>query len=366
MPLVSLAEVLDPAYAAGRGVGAFNVIGVEHAEGIVAGAESAGLPVVLQVSENCVRFHAALAPIGDAVLAIARAAPREISHLVLREARVRQHALTGKLYLPSSLLVRENRRQRMKHCAGLEGQLIVRKMRGRKGACDLYVIERLFESLPGQRIHKIQIEIPYPGGLDLLDGSMRVVGRMNAAQDFQRPGIEALRAQGDAVDARVGVTGEPAALDRAWICLQGNFRIVRKSDSLLEDAEQPRKLLWLKQARRSAAEKHRVHPPVLDPRRLDVEVPDERIDVRRIGLTGLQLMRIEIAVRAFAHAPGHVHVKRQRFADHTRLDRGPGADIARAASASRSARIALPRWLKAFFCAGSSSAAVRDNSGSQK
>src|SRR6201996_3698794 len=74
MPLVSLAEVLDPAYAAGRGVGAFNVIGVEHAEGIVAGAESAGLPVVLQVSENCVRFHAALAPIGDAVLAIARAA----------------------------------------------------------------------------------------------------------------------------------------------------------------------------------------------------------------------------------------------------------------------------------------------------
>jgi fructose-bisphosphate aldolase class II len=30
--------------------------------------------VVLQVSENCVRFHAALAPIGEAVLAIARAA----------------------------------------------------------------------------------------------------------------------------------------------------------------------------------------------------------------------------------------------------------------------------------------------------
>src|ERR1700743_1109397 len=74
MPPVRLAEGLDPAYAAGRGVGAFNVIGVEHAEGIVAGAESAGLPVVLQVSENCVRFHAALAPMGDAVLAIARAA----------------------------------------------------------------------------------------------------------------------------------------------------------------------------------------------------------------------------------------------------------------------------------------------------
>jgi fructose-bisphosphate aldolase class II len=74
MPLASLGEILGPAYAAGRGVGAFNVIGVEHAEGIVAGAESAGLPVVLQVSENCVRFHGALAPIGEAVLAVAQAA----------------------------------------------------------------------------------------------------------------------------------------------------------------------------------------------------------------------------------------------------------------------------------------------------
>jgi len=74
MPLVNLSEVLGPAYAAGHGVGAFNVIGVEHAEGIVAGAESARLPVVLQVSENCVRFHGALAPIGEAVLAVARAA----------------------------------------------------------------------------------------------------------------------------------------------------------------------------------------------------------------------------------------------------------------------------------------------------
>jgi fructose-bisphosphate aldolase class II len=74
MPLARLSELTGPAYAAGRGVGAFNVIGLEHAEGIVAGAEAAGLPVVLQVSENCLRFHGALAPIGAAVLAVARAA----------------------------------------------------------------------------------------------------------------------------------------------------------------------------------------------------------------------------------------------------------------------------------------------------
>jgi fructose-bisphosphate aldolase class II len=74
MPLVSAAEIVGAAHAAGHGAAAFNVIGIEHAEAIVAGAEKAGAPVVLQVSENCVAYHGALAPIGCAVLAVAGAA----------------------------------------------------------------------------------------------------------------------------------------------------------------------------------------------------------------------------------------------------------------------------------------------------
>ena len=68
MPLVSRAR------AAGNGIGAFNVILLEHAEAIVAGAEAAGLPVVLQVSQNAVRYHGALAPIVLATLAVAEQA----------------------------------------------------------------------------------------------------------------------------------------------------------------------------------------------------------------------------------------------------------------------------------------------------
>ncbi len=64
MPLAApMADIVGPARAAGRGVGAFNVIGIEHAEAIVAGAEAAGAPVVLQISENCVAYHGALGPI---------------------------------------------------------------------------------------------------------------------------------------------------------------------------------------------------------------------------------------------------------------------------------------------------------------
>ena len=74
MPLASMTEIIGQAQAAGRGVGAFNVIGLEHAEAIVAGAELAGTPAVLQISENCVAYHGALEPIAAACLALARSA----------------------------------------------------------------------------------------------------------------------------------------------------------------------------------------------------------------------------------------------------------------------------------------------------
>lgn len=71
MPVVPMAEVMGPAVAAGRGVGAFNVTGIEHAEAIVAGAEAVGAPVVVAISENCVRYHGALGPLAAACAAIA-------------------------------------------------------------------------------------------------------------------------------------------------------------------------------------------------------------------------------------------------------------------------------------------------------
>jgi fructose-bisphosphate aldolase class II len=54
------------------GVGAFNVIQLEHAEAIIAGAEAAGLPVIVQISENAVRYHGGLAALGTAALILAR------------------------------------------------------------------------------------------------------------------------------------------------------------------------------------------------------------------------------------------------------------------------------------------------------
>ena len=72
------ARLLASAQDRGGAVGAFNVILLEHAEAIVAGAEEPELPVILQISENCVRYHGGLAPITVASLEIARRASVEV------------------------------------------------------------------------------------------------------------------------------------------------------------------------------------------------------------------------------------------------------------------------------------------------
>ena len=71
MPLARIGDIIRESPA---GVGAFNVIQLEHATAIVSGAEALSLPVVLQISENCVRYHGALEPIALACLAVARGA----------------------------------------------------------------------------------------------------------------------------------------------------------------------------------------------------------------------------------------------------------------------------------------------------
>ncbi|MEU9308528.1 class II fructose-bisphosphate aldolase [Streptomyces sp. NPDC048256] len=57
MPLTTTGELVTRAHAARTAVAAFNIITLEHVEAVIAGAESAGAPVVLQVSENAVAYR---------------------------------------------------------------------------------------------------------------------------------------------------------------------------------------------------------------------------------------------------------------------------------------------------------------------
>ncbi len=79
MGLAGAGEIVAGAKAAGVGAGSFNVVGLEYAEAIVAGATSARSPVILQISENCVKYHGAVEPVVIAALAVARGSECQVA-----------------------------------------------------------------------------------------------------------------------------------------------------------------------------------------------------------------------------------------------------------------------------------------------
>ena len=75
MPLVTTGELVTAATARRTAVAAFTIITLEHLDAVVAGAESARTPVVLQVSENAVKFrYGRLLPLARAAVAAAERA----------------------------------------------------------------------------------------------------------------------------------------------------------------------------------------------------------------------------------------------------------------------------------------------------
>ncbi|MFF3372384.1 class II fructose-bisphosphate aldolase [Streptomyces sp. NPDC002680] len=91
MPLVTTGELVTRAAATRSAVAAFNVITLEHVEAVIVGAEQAGSPVVLQVSENAVKFRQ------GQVLPLARAAASAAEHAAVPVALHLDHVQSDDL-----------------------------------------------------------------------------------------------------------------------------------------------------------------------------------------------------------------------------------------------------------------------------
>lgn len=79
MPRVTTAELLATARERRHGLAAFNVLHLETAEALVEAAETTGLPLVMQISQNCVGFHGSLRPLAASTLALADACRAPVS-----------------------------------------------------------------------------------------------------------------------------------------------------------------------------------------------------------------------------------------------------------------------------------------------
>jgi fructose-bisphosphate aldolase class II len=75
VPLIPTSELVREACERHSAIAAFNVITLEHIEAVVRGAEEAGAPVIIQISENAVKFHSGRpVPLTRAAAAVAESA----------------------------------------------------------------------------------------------------------------------------------------------------------------------------------------------------------------------------------------------------------------------------------------------------
>jgi fructose-bisphosphate aldolase class II len=80
MTVSTTRELVAQAHEHRQAVLAFNVISLEYAEGIIAGAERASVPVILQLSERAIRYHGgSIAPISSACRALAATATAPVA-----------------------------------------------------------------------------------------------------------------------------------------------------------------------------------------------------------------------------------------------------------------------------------------------
>jgi fructose-bisphosphate aldolase class II len=131
MTLAGTKDLVEDARSRGVAVVAFNVITLEHAEAAAAAADACGVAVILQISENAVRFHnRQLEPIATATAAVARLAAVPVAlHLdhvtddALLDASL-DSVFSSVMYDAGSLpyeqnLQRTDRAVRKAHAAGL-------------------------------------------------------------------------------------------------------------------------------------------------------------------------------------------------------------------------------------------------------
>ena len=79
MAIVPTGEIVARAVRAGTAAIAFNVLHLETAEALAAAAEQTRVPLILGLSENCIRYHGGLRPLVRATLAVAEGSSAELA-----------------------------------------------------------------------------------------------------------------------------------------------------------------------------------------------------------------------------------------------------------------------------------------------
>ena len=173
------------------------------------------------------------------------------------------------------------------------------------------VLPCLLQGLPGQGVHQVEVEVVEIGVGDV-DGTVRFVVVMDAAQGVQVAFVEALDADREAVDAAVAIGLEFFGFEGTGVGFHGDFDATIERQERAEVGQQAVQPFGRKQARGAAADEDGVDLAAPDQRQRAFEIGLERVEVFGFGETVVGFVRVEVAIGALAYAPGDVHVERER------------------------------------------------------
>ena len=205
-------------------------------------------------------------------------------------------------------------------------------MRRRQRERGAHIGHRTGQVLSWQGVHEVQVEIAQARRVQFLGGGAGVLHAMDASEPLEHGRGEALCAQRHAGDAGGAIIGEAATLDGPGIRFQRDLGSGGQQQPAAQCLEQPRQCCGLEQARRATAQEDAGDRAPANSWQLRVQILEQGVEVGRLRQVPVQGMRIEVAVRALAHAPGKVQVERQGRCDqcHVFSAMSPAASPARA------------------------------------
>ncbi|MNL26603.1 hypothetical protein D3C87_1481350 [compost metagenome] len=161
--------------------------------------------------------------------------------------------------------------------------------------------------MAGQGEHHVQVHAR-DGALRHVDRRAGLRGIVDAAQLLQLRIVKALDTQREARNAAGGIVAEAIGLGGAGVGLHGDLGVWPKVQTGAQHGQQFVQSGRRQQAGRAAPNEDGHHLPAPDGRQRLFKITAQGVQIRAFGDFSRRGMGIEVAIRAFAHAPRHMHI----------------------------------------------------------
>ncbi|MNT12013.1 hypothetical protein D3C72_1469210 [compost metagenome] len=233
-------------------------------------------------------------------------------NFVLHVTMFSQQCLPGLLNVPQRVVFRQCRRLVPEHRVRFQGQLIPRQVCRFQGDGCAQVGQGIVQGLIRQAMHQVQVEVVEPGLPRHTGGAYGFVTVVNPSQGLELFLLKALNTDRQAIDPQFPVRHELVLLECPRIGFQRDFDVAGKRNALFDAFEQTTQRISAEQAWRAATKENRAQLTTINGVQVLIEIGQQCVDVLFFRQHGAGGVGVEVAIRAFAHAPRDVDIQRQR------------------------------------------------------